>query len=134
MLKNKLTSENIRSMLFCLIILIIIINSIKNNTFSLYSLVDLKLLSSIILLFFSDWIANSINRIIQNKYEDYVKLSNDYDYDYLVNKYKFSNLVVFKQDEYELKLLYELVHEVKQEDDIEIYDKNEKYYKLPKQI
>ena len=96
--------------MFCLIILIIIINSIRNQTFTLSSLVDLKLLSSIILLFFSDWIANSINKIIQNKYEDYAKLTNDYNY--LVNKYKFSDLVIFDIKKYNLKLPYELVLEI----------------------
>ena len=130
--KNRFTSENIRTLIFCLIILIIIINSIRNKTFSLSSLVDLKLLSSIILLFFSDWIANSINRIIQNKYEDFAKLTNDYNF--LVNKYKFSNLVVFKPDSFSLKLPYELVLGVNSEDKIEIQDKKEKYYELPKQI
>lgn len=130
--KTKLTSENIRTMIFCLIILIIVINSIRNNTFSLYSLVDLKLLSSIILLFFSDWIANSLNRIIQNKYEDFAKLTNDYAS--LVNKYKFSNLVKFDSNDYSLKLPYELILEVKSNDIIEINDKKEKYYELPKQI
>ena len=130
--KNKFTSENIRTMIFCLIILIIIINSIRDKTFSLSSLVDLKLLSSIILLFFSDWIANSINRIIQNKYEDFAKLTNDYNL--LVNKYKFSNLVVFKPDSYSLELPYELVLGVNSDDKIVIQDKKEKYYELPKQI
>ena len=130
--KNKLTSENIRTMIFCLIILIIVIDSIKNNTFSISSLVDLKLLSSIILLFFSDWIANSLNRVIQNKYEDYAKLTNDYAL--LVNKYKFSNLIKYETDEYSLKLPYELILQVKSNDIIEINDKAEKYYELPKQI
>lgn len=130
--KNKLTSENIRTMIFCLIILIIVINSIKNNTFSISSLVDLKLLSSIILLFFSDWIANSLNRVIQNKYEDYAKLTSDYAL--LVNKYKFSNLIKYETDEYSLKLPYELILQVKSNDIIEINDKAEKYYELPKQI
>lgn len=130
--KNKLTSENIRTMIFCLIILIIVINSIKNNTFSISSLVDLKLLSSIILLFFSDWIANSINRVIQNKYEDYAKLTSDYAL--LVNKYKFSNLIKYETDEYSLKLPYELILQVKSNDIIVINDKAEKYYELPKQI
>lgn len=130
--KNKLTSENIRTMIFCLIILIIVINSIKNNTFSISSLVDLKLLSSIILLFFSDWIANSLNRVIQNKYEDYAKLTNDYAL--LVNKYKFSNLIKYETDEYSLKLPYELILQVKSNDIIVINDKAEKYYELPKQI
>lgn len=130
--KNKFTSENIRTLIFCLIILIIIINSVRNGTFSTSSLVDFKLLSSIILLFFSDWIANSINRIIQNKYEDYAKLTNDYNS--LVNKYKFSNLVLFRPDTYSLKLPYELVLEVNNDDKIEIHDIKEKYFELPKQI
>ena len=130
--KKYFTSENIRTLLFCIIIFIIIINNIRNKTFSISSLVDLKLLSSIILLFFSDWIANSINRIIQNKYEDFAKLTNDYNL--LVNKYKFSNLVVFKTDTNSLKLPYELVLDVKSNDKIVIQDKKEKYYELPKQI
>ena len=130
--KNKFTSENIRTMIFCLIILIIIINSIKNKTFSISSLVDLKLLSSIILLLFSDWIANSVNRIIQNKYEDFAKLTSDYEL--LVNKYRFSNVVKFESNEHSLKLPYELVLEVKSNDLIEIHDKKDKYYELPKQI
>lgn len=130
--KNKFTSENIRIMIFCLIILIIIINSIRDKTFSLSSLVDLKLLSSIILLFFSDWIANSVNRIIQNKYEDFVKLTNDYHL--LVDKYKFSNLVVFRPDVYSLKLPYEIVMEVNSDNKVEIHDNKQKYYELPKQI
>lgn len=130
--KNKFTSENIRTLIFCFIIFIIIINSIRNNTFSISSLVDLKLLSSIILLFFSDWIANTTNRIVQNKYEDYAKLTNDYHF--LINKYKLSNLILFKPDTYSLKLPYELVLEVKNDDKIAINDKKEKYFELPKQI
>ena len=93
---------------------------------------DLKLLSSIILLFFSYWIANTINRIVQNKYEDYAKLTNDYRF--LVNKYKFSNLILFKPETYSFKLPYELVLEVNNTDKIEIRDKKEKYFELSKQI
>ena len=130
--KNNFTSENIRTLLFCFVIFIIIINGIRNKTFSISSLVDLKLLSSIILLFFSDWIANYINRIIQNKYEDFAKLTNDYNL--LVNKYKFSNLILFKPETYSFKLPYELVLEVNNDDKIEIHDKKEKYFELPKQI
>ena len=130
--KNKFTLENIRTMILCLIILIIIINSIKNKTFRISSLVDLKLLSSIILLLFSDLIANSVNCIIQNKYEDFAKLTSDYEL--LVNKYRFSNVVKFEYNEHSLKLPYELVLEVKSNDLIEIHDKKDKYYELPKQI
>lgn len=130
--KTYFTSENIRTIIFCFIILIVIINSIRNKTFNLSSLVDLKILSSIILLFLSDWIANSINLTLQNKYEDHAKLTNDYHF--LVNKYKFSNLMIFKPDTYSLKLPYELVLEVNNTDKIEIYDKKEKYFELPKQI
>lgn len=130
--KTYFTSENIRTIIFCFIILIVIINSIRNKTFNLSSLVDLKILSSIILLFLSDWISNSINLTLQNKYEDYAKLTNDYHF--LVNKYKFSNLMIFKPDTYSLKLPYELVLEVNNTDKIKIYDKKEKYFELPKQI
>lgn len=130
--KTYFTSENIRTIIFCFIILIVIINSIRNKTFNLSSLVDLKILSSIILLFLSDWIANSINLTLQNKYEDYAKLTNDYHF--LVNKYKFSNLMIFKPDTYSLKLPYELVLEVNNTDKIEIHDKKDKYFELPKQI
>ena len=42
--------------------------------------------------------------------------------------------MVFKPDTYSLKLPYELVLEVKSDDIIEIHDKKEKYYELPKQI
>ena len=132
LIKDVFTAENIRTTIFCFIILIIIINSIRSNTFFISSLVDLKLLSSIILLFFSDWIANTINRIMQNKYEDHAKLTNNYNF--LVNKYKFSNLILFKSDTYSFKLPYELVLEVNNTDKIEIHDKKEKYFELPKQI
>ena len=132
LIKEIFTAENIRTTIFCFIILIIIINSIRNNTFSISSLVDLKLLSSIILLLFSDWIANSINRIVQNKFEDYAKLTNDCNF--LVNKYKFSNLILFKPEAYSFKLPYELVLEVNNTDKIEIHDKKEKYFELPKQV
>lgn len=131
-LRKWFTAENIRTAIFCIIIFVLIIDSVKNGTFNFYSLVDPKLLFSIIILFFSDWIARFINIILQNKYEDEAKLTSDYYF--IVNKYKLSNLVKYEYDGKSLLLPYEQILKVNKNDEIYINDKKDKMYELPKQV
>lgn len=130
--KKWFTAENIRTAIFCIIIFVLIIDSVKNRTFNFYSLVDPKLLFSIIILFFSDWIARFINTFLQNKYEDEAKLTSDY-YS-IVNKYKLSNLIKYEYDGKSLLLPYEQILKVNKNDEIHINDKKDKMYELPKQV
>lgn len=112
--------------------LLIVIDNIAKHKFSLESLVDTKLLFSIIILLISDWIAKTINMYFQNKYEDYAKETNDYNY--LVKKYSLSRLITYDLNNYDIKLPYELICEVNSGDEIIIEDIPNKFYELPKQV
>lgn len=130
--KKYLTTDNIKGFIFCFIAIFIIIDAIVKQKFDIESLADMKLLFSIIILLISDWIAKTISLYFQNKYEDYAKETNDYNY--LVKKYSLSKLITYDLNDYNIKLPYELICEVNSGDEIIIDDIPDKFYELPKQV
>ena len=130
--KKCLTAENIKAFIFCCIALCIIVDAIVNGKFSIESLIDTKLLFSIILLLISDLIANFINNYFQNRSEDYIKETDDYNY--LVKKYTLSKLIIYDLNNYNIRLPYELVYKVNSDNKLIIKDVPNKFYELPKQV
>ena len=126
--KKYIVAENIKTFFFVIIIIVVISNQIINNTFDVFSLIDIKLLVTILLLFLSDKIAKIINKVVQNRVEDYAKQT--VDFDYLVGKYPISNLMEYNGK----KLPYDIICRVDSKQEIIVDDYPDKFYNLPCQV
>ena len=123
--KKHINNENVKLALMLVPLVVILVQQISNNQFEWSSFFDVGILVTFLLLVLSDFIVNSMQKMIAKNTEDQAKVTNDYES--LVKRYNCMNLVEYQG----IVLPEECLCMRTKEEEIVFADEPETFYELP---
>lgn len=126
-----INSSTMKLFLLCVPLIIVLVRLIKAGEFSVESILDVNILTSFLVLFVCEAIADLVIHIVEKKTEDETKVTNDYEA--IVSKYCLDKKKMVQKSDAVYPVLIDFQRKKSEQIQFET-EKSDKEYVLPKEI